>query len=308
MTEPVEMSLDDLCALPGDGTEVWALPSLRKTLREKLQYRFAEPGKTAADTERVIAVGGGKLLDTAKAWRADHSPATRLIAVPSIWGSGAEVSPVVVADVDGKKSIRMDDRFLPDHVVYWPDLAESIPEVLALSACGDCWSHALEGFLSPLANEALRKDIAALMSRMLDISPGNDPAWFELSSEACAAQARSSVGLVHGIAHTLEGVLRREQPESDWGHAKLCSTFLAPVMAFNGQDDGKSSRLMEEYGVESGRVIDVVGRLHDSEAYCAALPLLIENWRTVLRDQCSRTNVRLVRPADIEFFEAWSLE
>jgi len=306
MTEPVEMSLDDLCALPGDSTELWVLSSLRPKLQEKLHYRFGEPGKPAEDTERVIAVGGGKLLDAAKAWRADLSPATRLIAVPSIWGSGAEVSPVVVADVDDKKSIRMDDRFLPDHVVYWPELADDIPGDLALTACGDCWSHALEGFLSPLANEALRKDIAALMSRMLDIPLGNDPDWFRLSSEACAAQARSSVGLVHGIAHTLEGVLCREQPESDWGHAKLCSTFLAPVMAFNGQDDGKSSRLMEEYGVESDRVMDVVGRLHDAEGYRAALPLLTENWRTVLRDQCSRTNVRLVRPADIGFFEGWS--
>ena len=308
MTEPVQMSLDDLRALPGDSTELWALSSLRPKLREELQYRFGKPAKPAAGTDRVIAVGGGKLLDAAKAWRADHSPATRLIAVPSIWGSGAEVSPVVVAEINGKKSIRMDDRFLPDYVVYWPELAEDIPDARALTACGDCWSHALEGFLSPLANAALRKDIAALMGRMLDVPLGKDPDWFRLSSEACAAQARSSVGLVHGIAHTLEGVLSRAQPESDWGHAKLCSTFLAPVLAFNGQDDGKSIRLMEEYGVETGRVMEVVGRLHDSEAYRAALPLLIENWRTVLRDQCSRTNVRLVRPGDIGFFEAWSLD
>ncbi len=306
MTEPVEMGLDDLCALSGDSTEVWATSSLRPKLREKLRYRVGKPGYPAPGTVRVVAVGGGKLLDAAKAWRADYSPATQLIAVPSIWGSGAEVSPVVVADIDGSKSIRIDDRFLPDHVVYWPELAKEIPDHLAVSACGDTWSHALEGFLSPLASETLRMDIAALISRMLDVPLGNDPAWFRLSSEACAAQARSSVGLVHGIAHTLECILIREQPESRWGHAKLCSTFLAPVMAFNGQGDGKSSRLLAEFGIEAERVMDVVGRLHDFDAYCAAMPLLAENWRTVLRDQCSRTNVRLVRPADIEFFEAWS--
>ena len=140
---------------------------------------------------------------------------------------------------------------------------------------------------------------------MLDAPLGKSPDWFRLSSEACAAQARSSVGLVHGIAHTLEGILCRDHPEGDWGHAKLCSTFLAPVMAFNGQDDGKSSRLMEEYGVDRGGVEEVVRMLHDADAYRAALPVLTENWRTVLRDQCSRTNVRLVRPADIGFFETW---
>lgn len=305
MTEPVEMSLDQLCELPGESTELWVDPAVRQKVQETLPFRLGEATKILENSKRVVAVGGGTLLDTAKAWRADLSPATGLIAVPSIWGSGAEVSPVVVANADGKKAIRMDESFLPDYVAYWPELADDIPDHLARTACGDCWSHALEGFLSPLAGDDLRKSIAALMSRMLDAPLGKSPEWFRLSSEACAAQARSSVGLVHGIAHKLEGILCRDHPEGDWGHAKLCSTFLAPVMAFNGQDDGKSSRLMEEYGVDRGGVEEVVRMLHDADAYRAALPVLTENWRTVLRDQCSRTNVRLVRPADIGFFETW---
>ena len=256
----------------------------------------------------MVVIGGGTLLDTAKAWRADQSPATRLIAVPSIWGSGAEVSPIVVANVEGQKAIRMDDRFLPDHVVYWPELADDIPDDLARTACGDAWSHAIEGFLSPLADDALRENIAELMSRMLRTPLGNSPEWFKLSAEACAAQARSSVGLVHGIAHTLEGPLREGFPAQGWGHAKLCSTFLAPVMAFNGQADGKSNRLLADHGVDEEGVLKVVRQLHDASAYRTALPLLMDNWRTILRDQCTRTNVRLVRPSDREFFEQWSPE
>ena len=207
MTEPVEMSLEQLCELPGESTELWVDPAVRQKVQETLPFRLGEATKILENSKRVVAVGGGTLLDTAKAWRADLSPATGLIAVPSIWGSGAEVSPVVVANADGKKAIRMDESFLPDYVAYWPELADDIPDHLARTACGDCWSHALEGFLSPLAGDDLRKSIAALMSRMLDAPLGKSPEWFRLSSEACAAQARSSVGLVHGIAHTLEGTL-----------------------------------------------------------------------------------------------------
>lgn len=308
MTEPVEISLDELRRLPEESTELWVLADVRQRVEQDLRFRMGEPTKVAGETKCVVVIGGGILLDAAKAWRADHSPTTRLIAVPSIWGSGAEVSPIVVKNVEGQKEIRMDDRFLPDEIVYWPELADDLPDHLARTACGDSWSHALEGFLSPLANDALRMQIAELMSRMLSASLGNSPEWFRLSAEACAAQARSSVGLVHGIAHTLEGPLRAAFPDQGWGHAKLCSCFLAPVIAFNGQAAGKSSRLLDEYGVDLGGVSKVTQELHDPSAYRSALPLLIENWRTILRDQCTRTNVRLVRPADVEFFEQWGLQ
>ena len=109
-----------LLELPRETTELWVTPAVRARVTE------------------VICIGGGTLLDIAKAWRADRSPAIRLIAVPSVWGSGAEVSPIVVLNDGGKKMIRMDDRFLPDEVVYWPELAQGLPERVARAGCGDC--------------------------------------------------------------------------------------------------------------------------------------------------------------------------
>lgn len=308
MTRPIEMSFDELCGLPRESTEIWVQSAVRQRVEQVLPFRVGEPTTIAPDTKRVVAIGGGTLLDVAKAWRADRSPATDLIAVPSLWGSGAEVSPVVVANAEGRKAIRMDDRFLPDHVVYWPELADSLSEDLARSACGDSWSHALEGFMCPLADDPLRKEIAALMCRMLDIPLGSSHKWFRVSAEACVAQARSSVGLMHGIAHTLEAPLRTEFPDQSWGHAKLCSTFLWPVVVFDGSADGKSNRLLSEYGVNVEDVLEVARELHDASAYRTALPFLVDNWRSILRDQCTRTNVRLVRPADLEFFQRWQAE
>lgn len=306
MSRPVEIPFDDLTRLPGEGTEVWVLPSIRDQVENALDFRVGTVGKASDRTERVIVIGGGTLLDKAKAWRADHSPATRLVAIPSIWGSGAEVSPIVVANVNGRKQIRMGEQFLPDEVAYWPELVGSVPENLAVAACGDSWSHAAEAFLSPLADDGLREEIAQLISRMLSTPLGSSPEWFQLSAAACLVQARSSVGLIHGIAHTLEGRLRELHPDRGWGHAKLCSTFLAPVMAFNMQNNGKANQLLSEFAVDLDSVLQVATELHDVSAYQDALPVLNEQWRIVLRDLCTRTNVRLVRPADIDFFNSWS--
>ena len=48
------------------------------------------------DLDTLIVIGGGTLMDEAKIWRAHNAPGIRLIVIPSLWGSGAEVSPVAV--------------------------------------------------------------------------------------------------------------------------------------------------------------------------------------------------------------------
>jgi alcohol dehydrogenase class IV len=132
----------------------------------------------------------------------------------------------------------------------------------------------------------LRAEIAGLMQEMIEVGVGKDARWFELSARAAAAQARSSVGLVHGIAHTLEPLL------PGWGHARLCATYLAPVLRF----DARSQKTLPR-GVE-----EEAGKLFDRSKYEQTLPVLQDAWRDVLRDRNTRTNATLVRAADLQFF------
>ena len=138
----------------------------------------------------LLVVGGGSRMDRAKRWRAEHSPATRLIVIPSLWGSGAEVSPIVAITEGTDKHIAMGPQYLPDYRAVWPELASSIPPKTALYACGDSWSHALEGFLSPLANDAVREELAKVIRALTALPLGNDPRWFEASARACAGRPR----------------------------------------------------------------------------------------------------------------------
>lgn len=255
----------------------------------------------------LVAIGGGKLIDRAK-WMCkapalSGAAATPLIAIPSLWGSGAEASRVVVLDDHGRKTIHVDDRLLPDARAIWPELAETVPPALARDACGDTWSHALEGFASPLASDSLRAELASLMRTMLALPLDTDARWFEPSARACAGQAASSVGLIHGIAHTLEAPLIAAHPGAGWGHARLCATFLWPVLRFNLESSDKVRTIANAHGLDFDAIARVARNLFNPAAFSQALPLLTEHWRSVLRDPCTRTNPVLVRPASLEFFQ-----
>ncbi len=242
------------------------------------------------------------MIDEAKAWRAHRAPRTFLVAVPSIWGSGAEASPVIVLDHNGAKEIHIGNQYLPDVRCVWPELASSLSPEQALYACGDAWSHALEGFLSPLAGHSLREDLASVLVTMKSLPVSNDSRWFEPSAAACAGQARSSVGLVHGIAHTLEPVMRASYPREGWGHARLCATFVWPVMRYNQARGDRWTSLTSQYGLDGSAMLDCIESLHDSGNYETAMAHMEGAWKEVLRDPCTRTNSTLVRPDSLAWF------
>jgi alcohol dehydrogenase class IV len=224
----------------------------------------------------------------------------QLIAIPALWGSGAEVSPVAVLN-SSKKDIHFSDELIPDHYVVWPELASSAPPALLRYACGDGWSHALEAFCSPLATDGLRSQAAGLMNEIISYPLGFDPRWFDASASACLLQARSSVGLIHGFAHVLEPFLR--SADRDWGHARLCSTFLWPVLRFNLSRSPKIQSLAETFGLDLSKAENVLRSLFDEAAYNEAMRIAEEHWDSIARDRCSRTNCVLVRRDSLQFFQ-----
>jgi|CZKV01.1.fsa_nt_gi alcohol dehydrogenase class IV len=303
MSEQRVLTIDEVIRLNPKTTAIWATPSVRAKVESIMSFPILQafvPVPTSLKT--LIVIGGGTIIDEAKVWRLEQASKLELVAIPSIWGSGAEASPIAVRNRSGKKDIRIDSKLLPNARAICPDFAASIPPDRVKYACGDCWAHALEGFLSPLAAEALRAELAALIGRMLAAPIDNNPVWFELSAQACAGQARSSVGLAHGIAHTLEGSLQAQQPDVDWGHARLCSLFLWPVMCFNGHASSKWSDLLAQHNLPLEPIQNVLRAFYDKEAYDLALPALKANWIPILRDPCTRTNSALVRPGSLDFF------
>lgn len=251
----------------------------------------------------IVVAGGGTLMDEAKHFRARQRPGMRLVLMPSIWGSGAESSRIVVLNRNGTKEIEMGDEFLPDVVVYWPDLLATVSASRARHACGDTWAHALEAFFSPLASDAVRGELAGLIAGMLQLPLGVDARWFQVSARACELQAAASVGLVHGIAHVLEYPLRDRYPREQWGHARLCSTLLLPVMSLNRAASSKWNELAGQYALDEAAIWNVLEHLFEPDSYDFLFPLLQQNWMKILRDPCTRANGALIRSRHIEEIE-----
>jgi alcohol dehydrogenase class IV len=263
---------------------VWASASVERRVRAALPLPVVAEGHVPAGARTVVAIGGGGLIDRAKAAVKRDGRARRLVAVPSRWGSGAEVSPVIVLDAAAGKSIAVDAAFVPDARGVWPELAATVGDREARDGCADVWAHALEALVSPLADDAVRTDARAVLDELAGL-PARDPRWFDAGARACAVQARAGVGLVHGIAHVLE-------PRTPFGHAALVAAWLAPCWDL----------------VRRRRGVDAAppGALFNAEVHRRTATALQEHWPAVLRDPCTRTNGARVRRDDLGLLTEWS--
>ncbi len=288
----------DISRLPVDGTQVWTIARLAPAVQAALPFGvITDAEEPASGQKRVVAIGGGAFLDRVKLWRAESSAETWLCAVASLWGSGAEASPIAVRLENGQKVAHMQTTLLPEARAVWPQLATEIPADLARWGYGDTLAHAIEGFLSPLGGDDNRAVAGNfLRSRLMPQPLDQSAIWFDLSAEACAIQARAGVGLVHGIAHTLEPQV------SGFGHARLCSSFLWPVLRYNVERGAKVETLCTTHGIAIDALDQACRSVFDVGDFRALLPELEQRWDSVIRHPLSRSNCTTVRRDGIDFF------
>jgi alcohol dehydrogenase class IV len=302
VTEQRTLSLTAFLAEPGvhTGLQVYASASVADAVAQRLgKPVLRDLAQTDPKGTWLLVVGGGAAIDRAKLWRRDTNSSLRLAAAASLWGSGAEASPIAVGPGLPKR-IALGSDLRPDIRVQWPELADSLSESQVRWACGDVWSHALEGLLSPLARGEVEAGLADTVKALLNQPIGRAPVWFELGARACALQAQASVGLVHGIAHVLEPRLAAAGHPEMAAHARLCATLLWPVFRFNQGQSAKAADKLTRHGIDPGLVEQRLLALFDPTDFAMLQPLLRQHWNHVLRDACTRTNVALVRNDALE--------
>ena len=117
--------------------------------------------------DRVIAVGGGSIIDVAKllgqkdvlplADLFDKKIATHkvkeLVIVPTTCGTGSEVTSVSVIDMTckGTKLGLQTDEEYADYAVIIPELLQKLPQRFFATSSIDALIHAIESFMSPKA-------------------------------------------------------------------------------------------------------------------------------------------------------------
>jgi alcohol dehydrogenase class IV len=241
--------------LAGLGLPTTVFPVAGEPTIELARAGIAAAREQGADV--VAAIGGGSVIDTAKAvamllsnggdpldylevvgsGRKITQPAVPCVAVPTTAGTGAEVTAnaVLASPAHRVKASLRSTLMIPRVALVDPQLTASCPPPVTAASGLDALTQCLEPFVSVRANpltdglarEGLRRAAAGLRAAYAD---GND-----LSARAdmamCSllggmALANAKLGAVHGLAGVIGGT-------ADVPHGVACAALLSPVMEVN---------------------------------------------------------------------------
>ncbi|MGL6053319.1 MAG: iron-containing alcohol dehydrogenase [Aeromonas salmonicida] len=235
---------------------------------ERIAARYRE-----LECDSLVALGGGSVIDTAKAVNIlasmggarllDYAgagcltrPLQPLAVVPTTAGTGSEVTLVAVIkdEASGRKVPFTSPFLLPQLAVLDPRLTQGLPLNITAATAMDAMTHAIEAFIGnaknpvsdALALMAIEK-IANALPKVLQ-SPQDKQLRLQLaegSTLAGIAFSNSMVGLVHALGHSLGA--RCHLP-----HGLCMNLFLPTVLDYNrpGIDPELARLLLPLVGAE----------------------------------------------------------
>ena len=223
-------------------------------------------GEFGADC--IVAVGGGSVIDAAKAMRLFHeSPevslrelslpfldarkrvahypevehTVKLVALPTTAGTGSEVSPATVITADGRKVTLVDYSLVPDVAIVDPTLTLTMPPAVTADTGVDALTHALEAgvsiFASPYTDAFCMQAINLIMEWLpRAVAHGDDlearTAMANAATIAGLAFSNAFVGVNHALAHAVGA--RFGIP-----HGRANGIFLPHVLRYNASIPSK---------------------------------------------------------------------
>lgn len=235
--------------------------------------------------DRIIAVGGGAILDIAKVLAvaphgtkdvndlyADMAGLQRqheLIAIPSTCGTGSEVTniSVVYRSALGTKHGLVGDALYPVHAVLIPQALEQLPYHVFASSAIDALIHAVESYLSPLATpmtdafgELAMRDILTGFMAVADNPDCRtrlNGQFLRAATNAGVAFGNAGCGPVHALSFAIGG--KYHVP-----HGESCYQYFLPVLRFyKAHSDGGKLAKLEDLLADILRAADGLNALSD---------------------------------------------
>ncbi|MGI5850203.1 MAG: 4-hydroxybutyrate dehydrogenase [Christensenellales bacterium] len=182
--------------------------------------------------KRIIAVGGGTVIDIAKVMVLKNALPTaklfqkqipiekekQLVIIPTTCGTGSEMTNLSIAHIEekGTKLGIGDDDMYADHAVLIPELVAGLPYKFFVFSAIDAMVHATESFLSPKANaftemyslkaaEMILSGFGEMIKNGPDARKPLTGQFLTASCMAGIAFGNAGVGAVHALAYPLGG-------------------------------------------------------------------------------------------------------
>ena len=196
-------------------------------------------GGSSIDTAKgigIVAANGGKIMDYEGVDKVDK-PLPLFAAVPTTYGSGSEASAfAIITDESRNFKAAIGSRYIiPDIALVDSDLMKGLPKGLSASVMLDALSHAIESYVSRLAqpiSDGLALRAMTLIAENLDevlSGSDDDDAILAAATASCMggmAFSQTRLGLVHAMAHPFGAYFHVP-------HGVTCALLLPPVMQFN---------------------------------------------------------------------------
>lgn len=289
------------------------------------------------NVDAIVAVGGGSVIDTAKAisiimTNPEHGKVVSLegavntrnkglplFALSTTAGTAAEVTInyVITDEIKVKKMVCVDPHDIPICAIIDPDLMQNMPQTLAASTGMDALTHAMEGYITKaawLVPDMFHINAMALIYKNLEKATNDkdDIAVEKMAyAQYIAGMGFSNVGLgiVHSMAHSLGAYF-------DTPHGLANAILLPHVLRFNGKvcpelfrNMGKAfgldmNNLSDDEAIEKvvTAVADLSKRLHIPQTLReVGIPedMLEELAKQAINDPCTPGNPRKVTVEDI---------
>ena len=213
---------------------------------EMIDALLADFRKT--DCDRIIAIGGGAVIDMAKilVLAGEYSAeeifgrkvplkrAKTLIAVPTTCGAGSEVSNVSIAEftkLHTKMGLAVDEIYA-DRAVLIPELLTGLPYSFFATSAIDAFIHAEEAYVSTAASPFSD----AMAEKAMELIGGNIRRFVARRTDLEAAEAMLTGSLFAGIAFSfarLGNVHAMSHPVSAFFNVAhgVANAVLLPVIA-----------------------------------------------------------------------------
>lgn len=175
----------------------------------------------------IIGIGGGSTLDLAKAvslmltnpgssadyqgWDLIRNPAVYHVGIPTLSGTGAEISRTTVLTGPVKKLGINSDYTLYDQIVLDPELTAGAPPSQRFYTGMDCYIHCIESltgtFLNTFSQSYGEKALDLCRDVFLSDNPDSDDKLMMASYFGGMSIAYSQVGICHALCYGLSYVL-----------------------------------------------------------------------------------------------------